>query len=604
MVGRGRRKARLNAPSPQVVDPAPATLGLLRFEVTFPDNRTAVVDWTREPQQRLLGALGVELAASCDVGQGTGSPHTLRNRARSCLLWVRWLDSTEAMNIRVSDLLPHHLDGFESRLREGHQVFSRTPYARIADVVWILRRLGEKDQGLSPSMLRRLSYTSTGPIGSYTPRDAYSPHLVEQLRTAARSDVDSAVRRLTLDGPTLLARGQDPRIAGWDSDPNVLWEISRTHGTFTRTQLADLVGTALANAHTPGRLAPLVYPTSRDVFALLLLFCLESGMEVEAARELTADCLKNPNRGYVQVEYLKRRRHGQEWNTLRVRDGSSNSPGGLLRLALRLTTPVREATGSSALWQFRTKDGILATGLSAGVASSAARSFVSTHRLTDAGKPVDLRLSRLRKTHKAAVYKVTGGRMSAFVQGHSPDVAVAHYADIPSLRALHEQAVADGLQDALVDAQTPAILTPEEEERLTQRPTDAVELLGIPAEQLPPLLSGESDLWLSSCRSFFDSPFGVKGKPCPVSFFACLGCSNAVITRRKLPAILAFLNHIETERAKTPAAEWQARFGNAHQQILQLIIPRFNQRDVLDARAIAESSERLLFLPHNLLGGH
>lgn len=194
--------------------------------------------------------------------------------------------------------------------------------------------------------------------------------------------------------------------------------------------------------------------------------------------------------------------------------------------------------------------------------------------------------------------------MSAFVQGHSPDVAAAHYADIPSLRALHEQAVADGLQDALADAQTPAILTPEEEERLTQQPADAVELLGIPAEQLPPLLSGESDLWLSSCRSFFDSPFGVKGKPCPVSFFACLGCSNAVITRRKLPAILAFLNHIEAERAKTPAAEWAARFGRAHQQILQLIIPRFSQGDVLDARAIAESSERLLFLPHNLLGGH
>lgn len=387
MVGRGRRKARLNAPSPQAVDPTPATLGLLRFEVTFPDNRTAFVDWTREPQQRLLGALGAELAASCDVGQGTGSPHTLRNRARSCLLWVRWLDSTEATDIRVSDLLPHHLDGFESHLREGHPELSRTPYARIADVVWILRRLGEKDHGLSPSMFRRLSYTSTGPVGFYTPRDTYSPHLVEQLRTAARSDADDAVRRLTRDGPALLARGQDPRIAGWDSDPNVLWEIFRTQGAFTRTQLAGLVGTTLANAHTPGRLAPLVYPTSRDVFALLLLFCLESGMEVEAARELTTDCLKNPNRGYVQVEYLKRRRHGQEWNTIRVRDGSSNSPGGLLRLALRLTAPVREATGSPALWQFRTKDGILSAGLNAGAASSTARSFVSAHRLTDAGNP-------------------------------------------------------------------------------------------------------------------------------------------------------------------------------------------------------------------------
>ncbi|WP_328308421.1 hypothetical protein OG432_05855 [Streptomyces sp. NBC_00442] len=588
----------------QTVDQTPTTLGLLKIEVTFPDDRKAVVDWTHEPQQRLLRALGAELAASCTVGQGTGSPHTLRNRARSCLEWARWLDSTEGVGLRVDALLPHHLDGFESHLRERHPESSRTPYSRIADIVWILRRLSDKKPGLSAAMLRRLSHTSAGPVGSYTPRDAYSPHIVEQLRAAARSDVGDAVRRLTLDGPTLLAQGQDPRMAGWDSDANVLWEIHRSKGTFTRQQLAQLVGTALADAHTPGRLAPLVYPTSRDLFALLLLFCLESGMEVEAARELASDCLKNPNRGYVQVEYLKRRRHGQEWNTMRVRDGSSNSPGGLLRLALRITAPVREATGSSALWQFRTKDGILSAGFSAGSASSVARSFVSTHRLTDGGKPVDLRLSRLRKTYKAAVYKVTGGRMSAFVQGHSPDVAAAHYADIPSLRNLHEQAVADGLQDALDDAQAPAVLTPEEEERLTQNPADAWESLGVSAEELPPLLSGESDLWLSSCRSFFDSPFGIKGKACPVSFFSCLGCSNAVITRRKLPAILAFLNHIEAERAKTPAAEWAARFGKAHHQILQLIVPRFSEGDVLNARAIAESSEPLLFLPRNLLGGH
>ncbi|MCA6090626.1 hypothetical protein LE181_00315 [Streptomyces sp. SCA3-4] len=384
----------------------------------------------------------------------------------------------------------------------------------------------------------------------------------------------------------------------------MLWEIRNRNGQFTRKMLAQVVGDRLANAHTPGSLAPLLYPTSRDVFALLLLFCLESGMELEAARELTSDCLKNPNRGYVQIEYLKRRRHGQEWNAIRVRDGSPNSPGGLIRLALRLTSSVREATGAPALWQFRTKDGPLSAELSAGAASQMARSFVSLHQLTDEGRPIDLRLSRLRKTYKAAVYQTTGGKMSAFVQGHSPDIAAAHYADIPSLRDLHEQAVADGLQDALDDAQSPTILTPEEEERLSQQPEGGVDILGIPAAQVSPLLSGESDLWLSACRRFFDSPFGIKGKPCPVSFFACLGCSNAVITRRKLPAILAFLNHIESERVKTPSAEWAARFGKAHQQILQLIIPKFSQGDVLDARAIAESSEPLLFLPHNLLGGH
>ncbi|MFE4514874.1 hypothetical protein ACFRMQ_11870 [Kitasatospora sp. NPDC056783] len=467
-----------------------------------------------------------------------------------------------------------------------------------------MRRLSDKESVLSPVMVRRLTYIAAGPVGSYAPRDAYPPNIVEQLRKAARVDLDHAVRRLTLDGPALLTQGQDPRTAGWDSDANVLWEIHRSEGRFTRQQLAQLVGGTLADKHSPGRLAQLLYPTSHDLFALLLLFCLEIGMELEAARELTSGCLKNPNRGYVQVEYLKRRRHAQEWNTIRVRDGSPNSPGGLLRLALRLTAPVREVTGSPALWQFRTKNGILSTGLSPGTGSHMAQSFVSVHGLTNEGQPLDLCLSRLRKTYKAAVYKVTGGRMSAFVQGHSPDVAAAHYADIPSLRDLHEQAVVDGLQDALSDAQAPTILTPQEEAHLVQHPMDSDELLGIAAEDLPPLLSGESDLWLSSCRSFFDSPFSTKGKPCPVSFFACLGCGNAVITRRKLPAILAFLNHIEAERARTPAAEWAARFGKAHRQILQLVIPSFSEGDVLSAKAIAESSEPLLFLPHNLLGGH
>jgi hypothetical protein len=467
-----------------------------------------------------------------------------------------------------------------------------------------LRRLRDKDGGLSPAMVRRLAYTSAGPVGSYSPRDAYSPHVVEQLRTAARSDVDRAVRRLTVEGRTLLAQGQDPRAAGWDSDANVLWEIPQSQGKFTRKELANRVGQAVADEHSPGRLAPLLYPTSRDLFALLLLFCLESGMELEAARELTSDCLKNPNRGYVQVEYLKRRRHGQEWNTIRVRDGSPNSPGGLLRLALRLTASVRESTGSTAVWQFRTKDGVLATGLTTGAVTHMARSFVSAHSISDNGRPVELRLSRLRKTYKAAVYKVTGGRMSAFVQGHSPDVAAAHYADIPSLRDLHEQAVADGLQDALDEARAPSVLTPEDEERLVQQPAEAAKLLGVSPTEVGPLLSGDSDLWLSSCRDFFDSPFGTKGKACPVSFFSCLDCRNAVITRRKLPAILAFLNHIEAERAKTPEAEWAARFGKAHQQIRELILPRFSESDVLSARAMAESSEPLLFLPSNLFGGH
>lgn len=50
------------------------------------------------------------------------------------------------------------------------------------------------------------------------------------------------------------------------------------------------------------------------------------------------------------------------------------------------------------------------------------------------------------------------------------------------------------------------------------------------------LLEGEIDVWLSSCRDSFNSPFGTSGQACPVPFWSCLNCSNAVITLQKMPA--------------------------------------------------------------------
>ncbi|MGK4455567.1 hypothetical protein, partial [Klebsiella pneumoniae] len=67
----------------------------------------------------------------------------------------------------------------------------------------------------------------------------------------------------------------------------------------------------------------------------------------------------------------------------------------------------------------------------------------------DAGRPLFLRLSQLRKTHKALWYLKTEGHMARFAVGHTAEIAARHYADIPALRPLHEQAVADALEEAL-----------------------------------------------------------------------------------------------------------------------------------------------------------
>ncbi|WP_374778559.1 hypothetical protein OG756_02105 [Streptomyces sp. NBC_01310] len=74
-------------------------------------------------------------------------------------------------------------------------------------------------------------------------------------------------------------------------------------------------------------------------------------MEPECAASLRADCLVNEARGFVSVRYVKRRAHHEVVKTLRVADGGSvRQPGGIIRLAARLTATARRLTGSDQLF--------------------------------------------------------------------------------------------------------------------------------------------------------------------------------------------------------------------------------------------------------------
>ncbi|AUI59010.1 hypothetical protein [Amycolatopsis sp. BJA-103] len=119
--------------------------------------------------------------------------------------------------------------------------------------------------------------------------------------------------------------------------------------------------------------------------------------------------------------------------------------------------------------------------------------------------------------------------LADFTQGHTTHVAARHYANIPAHDELHDQAVEDGLREALDLALPPPVVLDEDGTRLDAGSGD------LPPEQVQALLSRESDVFLASCRAFYDSPFGAKGKQCPMSLWGCLACPNAVFTTRHLP---------------------------------------------------------------------
>ncbi|WP_353646992.1 hypothetical protein [Mesorhizobium sp. WSM2240] len=197
----------------------------------------------------------------------------------------------------------------------------------------------------------------------------------------------------------------------------------------------------------------------------------------------------------------------------------------------------------------------------------------------DDGEPHRLVLSRPRKTHKALWYLKTEGHMARFAIGHTPEIAACHYADIPSLRPLHEATVAEAFSEVAAAA-GPIVLAPDDQDswRLSEAASEGNSDVDV-------LLDGEQDVWLAACLGFDRSPFGDGGAPCPQPFWGCLECRNAVITARKMPAIIAFLRFIKEQRAGLSAADWAMKFGRAHDRIVGQVLPAFPESVIAEAVA-------------------
>src|SRR3546814_10654074 len=109
--------------------------------------------------------------------------------------------------------------------------------------------------------------------------------------------------------------------------------------------------------------------------------------------------------------------------------------------------------------------------------------------------------------------------MARFAVGHSREVAARHYADLPSLRPLHEAAVADAFRAALAAAM-PTILPTTAEQTLREAPEQVGPLM--PPDTVGPLLDREQDVCLDVCAGFPSSPYAAVGSPCAQRVRGCL----------------------------------------------------------------------------------
>ena len=483
-----------------------------------------------------------------------------------------------------------HIDGFERWLESlGMRPLHRNQV--LSRIINCLRLAAAQSPNLlHTGLCERLRYVSDQPAGRSHPRDAYSPFVARQLRNAARTDI--ALIRARYDQPTALDPTMAERLSILDAIIVSEGVVSHNHLAFRslyrdRYKLGMKTPTLVEDLHRRHHLL------ADDIVPFLVLLSLETGLEIECCKDLTIDCLKNPAAHTIEIAYIKRRARGSEWKGLRVRDDGALSPGGLIRTLIHLTDFSRRCKQSENLW-LHFADGALVSGMKH--PQWILDKWVSAQGIVDdSGAPLHLLLSRLRKTQKALWYLKTEGEIRDFAIGHTPEVAARHYADIPALRHIHQKAVADGLQDALDAALKPYVLSPEEEDRL-QRESGTADL-SHPLSRITTALDGNHDLWLASCSDFFESPFGYSGQPCPQPFWGCFECHNAVITARKLPAILQFLDFITGQRATLSEAHWAAKFGRVWRRITAQILPAFPVAVVEDARRTQAVLQDALYLP-------
>lgn len=567
-------------------------MGPLRLDLDFPNGRARLsVEGVPTKLHSLAGTLLAVVWYRSQVGQPLNSRSSARSAASAIRSFAAFLAEVARGRAptTIGDLQGHLIDDFLGWLSAEQPDRSRngTEYT-VSAILSLLGSARQLGLTLSDSMRDRLE-SGLERNGVPVPREPYSEGECARLEAACLSQLQDAIRRITIVGKTLVDSGADPAVRGWEAAENLLWLIA-SRGTISQNEIVTLGGHAAEN-HSHGRLTELhhyLYPSSADCLAALVLFCLRSGLESECVASLTVDSLSNRRSSQATLEYMKLRAHGNEVKNIPIRLGGLGTPGGVFHTMQRLSQHARAITGRDALFQYY-GGGHLRVWANSVVHAGLGNAFVSKFELkADSGHPLRLGLSRIRKSHKAARYKRAGGHMTSFVDRHSADVAARHYANVDSLRPTHEAAIERALHEALAPARGPTVVS--------VRDGDAnADATGTPPsnDRSAPHAdhsSGSTDLWLASCNDFYNSPFGPGDAACPVPFFGCIECRNAIIAVDKLPAILAFLAHITQQRSEMDSFDWSSKFGGAWAQLVHNIVPRFTETEIAEARCIAEAA--------------
>lgn len=494
--------------------------------------------------------------------------------------------------------------GWEQDLQREFSPPSTVPYDQTSRLLALIAQRAARDPDVPETLRAKAAAPATMSKTTCTPLDEFSQAERLALREAARRDVRLLEERLA-HGRTLLARGDDPREAGWERLENLVWaaDAGILSVEALRPHLSLKVGgwpaCFLELARTAGIVAPgphvgvaelvlavakLLYPQEVDLQPLRVLLLLEMGdCTPEELLDLTVDGVEFTDGG-VRVRQTKARA-GRTRNHLHTSDdvrlergaGQWDVPG-LLRRLLAVTADARRWLGQEWLFtavEFR-GTGCRRIGPGRAAFTGDGRRlthWIARHDEADGhpaltiSRPHDAR--RLRKTAKTTRVVALGGSLTDLAaDDHHIEVFRTHYAHGTTAHVLAGRAVNRAQTQVFRKITRPLFVPADAEQSLASEPVAAE--AGMNAPMAAAMTAGELDMGLVNCRDPYASPFTAAGRACHVAPAMCMRCRNAVVFTSHLPRLVRLAEHIETMRLRMPPPHWQAVWGTQAKALAEL----------------------------------
>ncbi|MDE1953811.1 MAG: site-specific integrase [Betaproteobacteria bacterium] len=424
-------------------------------------------------------------------------------------------------------------------------------------------------------------------------RMPYTDAQMFEIVRICRREITAVIHRLRM-GRKLVASGQDPngyRRNAWRSQANVLWYVRHAmHGAPFLSSCVDRSAHPSLNSAFHKHLAG--YPSADETYAYLYPHIEDLTPFVillHALLDENPQCIMHLRQGDIEltentrvcrIRFVKTRPARKEFTKL-YSNTSIWSPGRVIHMIKLITAPLRQWTNDpdlkDRLWVYLARRGEPVRAVPDGETTRMVADFGKKHGLPD------LQLSRFRVTNLSRAYRLTGSL--ALIKDrarHAQMQTTVHYLTNPGTWDLHHASIETAQNEALTLV-TGTVVAPQEDQSEAALLADH---LRIGAEAAKRITAGEQDVFIASCKDFYNRPDGPPNTPCDRPF-ACFTCRNAVWTSHVLPRLIRFRDFLLAQREHLPADEWQIRFGFPYRAITEAILPAFKPEIISLAEAAA-----------------